>query len=100
MKKREYVTSIVIISILFIIMLVAFVQNISLKVNRNKLNEKLGEYYALKEDIDNLKKLQENYEITIKNNEELSNKKISLEKEIQQLNNKKNNLRNEIEKLK
>lgn len=100
MKKREYVISIALISILFIIMLVAFIQNISLKVNRNKLNEKLEEYYRLKEDIDNLKKLQENYEITIKNNEELSNKKISLEKEIEQLNNKKNNLRNEIEKLK
>lgn len=76
MKKKEYRVSVLLISILFVIMLIVFFQNINLKIQRNKLNEKLEEYYTLKEEIDDLTKLQENYEITIKNNEELPNKKI------------------------
>ena len=100
MKNKRYIISILLISVLFIFMLIVFFQNISLKINRNKLNEKLEEYYTLKEEIDNLTKLQENYEVTIKNNEELSNKKNNLQKEIEGLNNRKNNINKEIEKLK
>lgn len=100
MKQKEYLISTIFISILFIIMLIVFSQNINLKLQRNKLNEKLEEYYILKEEINNLTELQENYEITIKNNEELSNKKASLEAKIKELTTKKNKLNQEIDKLK
>lgn len=100
MKKKEYIITISVISILFAIMLIIFTQNINLKKQRNKLNETLEEYYALKEEIEYLTKLQDNYELTIKNNDQLLNKKINLENEIKELNDSKNKLTKEIEKLK
>lgn len=100
MGKKEYIISITLISILFVIMLFTFYQNISLKMKRNELNKYLEEYHILKEEINTLTEINDNYEITIKNNEELEIKKTKLENQITEINNKINNLTKEIDKLK
>lgn len=98
--KDKYVISTIIITLLFIIMLVIFFQNISLKLKRNELNRYLDEYKVLKEEIDYLNYINENYEIIEKNNQELENKKTELENKIKQLNSKISDLNIGIEKLK
>ena len=81
-------------------MLVVFYQNIVLKLKRNELNKYIDEYKELKEEIDYLTYINENYEILEKNNQDLENKITGLENKINELNNKKTNLINGIEKLK
>ena len=98
--KDKYIIFTIIIALLFIIMLIVFFQNISLKLKRNELNRYLDEYKALKEEIDYLNHINENYEIIEKNNQDLENKKLELENRIKQLNGKISNLNTGIEKLK
>ena len=98
--QDKYIISTLIITILFIIMLVMFYQNITLKLKRNELNEYLKEYQLLKEEIDYLTEIKEKYEVIVKNNEELQTEKTNLENKITELNNKINNLNTKIDKLK
>lgn len=100
MNKKEHIISITLISVLFVIMSMTFYKNITLKIKRNELNKTLKEYYTLKEEIDNLTELKDNYEITIQNNETLADEKQSLENKIKELNNKINNLNKSLDKLK
>ena len=98
--QDKYIISTLIITILFIIMLVMFYQNITLKLKRNELNEYLKEYQLLKEEIDYLTEIKEKYEVIVKNNEELQTENTNLENKITELNNKINNLNTKIDKLK
>ena len=56
--NKKYVISTTIILLLFSIMLIVFCQNITLKIDRNKLNEYLEEYKELKSEIDHLTEIK------------------------------------------
>jgi len=112
MKKRKYkkaktsitehlyTAAVVIISILFVVMLVTFYQNIILKTKRNELSQYLEEYKQLKKEIDGLTEIKENYEIILKNNEELKTEKKELKNKITELNKQISNLNRKIDELK
>ena len=103
MKKKlkyKYLISSLFIIVLFLIMLLVFYQNITLKIERNKLNEYLDEYKVLKEEIDYLEKISTEYEVAIKNNKLLSNEKDNLQSRKNELNIKIKNVKSKIEELK
>lgn len=103
MKKKlkyKYLISSLFIIVLFLIMLLVFYQNITLKKERNKLNEYLDEYKVLKEEIDYLEKISTEYEVAIKNNKLLSNEKDNLQSRKNELNIKIKNVKSKIEELK
>lgn len=81
-------------------MFVMFYQNIALKFKKNELDHYLEEYQLLKEEINYLIEIKENYEIIVRNNEELKIEKTNLENKITELNNKINNLNKKMDKLK
>lgn len=85
---------------LFVIMIIVFYQNINLKLKRNELNDYLEEYKLLKEEIDKLQHLKDDYEIIIKNNQELEQEKIKLQNKLSELDSKITNLNKKIAKLK
>ncbi len=99
-SRTKHLFSTIIITILFIVMLFTFYQNITLKLKRNELNSYVEEYQLLKEEIDSLKEMKENYEIILKNNEQLESEKQELEHKIDELNKEITNLNNKIDKLK
>lgn len=98
--KNKYIISTSLIVVLFLIMLLVFYQNITLKIERKKLNEYLEEYKALKEEIDYLEEINAQYKSVIKNNELLSNEKDNLQNRKNELNIKIKNVKAKIENLK
>ena len=98
--KKLYIIATIIISILFSVMLFVFYQNITLKLERNKLNKYLEEYQLLKEKIDYLIEIKENYNIIVENNNNLSIKKTELENKIAEINKSITNMNIKIDKLK
>lgn len=99
-RKKKYIISTIVISCLFVIMLLVFYQNITLKMKRNELNEYLKEYKSLKEEVDYLKEIKNNYAVILENNEKLETEKSNLETKIEELNNKVKNINSKIDKLK
>lgn len=98
--KKLYIIATIIIIILFSVMLFVFYQNITLKLERNKLNKYLEEYQLLKEKIDYLTEIKENYNIIVENNNNLSIKKTELENKIEEINKSISNMNTKIDKLK
>lgn len=92
--------SVYVIIILLAIMLTIFYHNTMLEVKTNMMNDYLEEYQILKEEIDTLIEIKENYEIIIKNNEELESKTTELESKISELNNQISKLNKKIDKFK
>ena len=98
--NKKYVISTTIILLLFSIMLIVFCQNITLKIDRNKLNEYLEEYKELKSEIDHLTEIKENDNIIVENNNNHSAKKTELENKIAEINKNIANMNAKIDKLK
>lgn len=99
-KKGKNFLSIIVVSIIFIIMLFALYENITLKQKRDELNTYLEEYRELTEEIASLKEIKQNYDIAEKNNKELEAQKGNLEKEIKELNDQISTLNKKIDNLK
>ena len=98
--KNKYIISTSFIIVLFAVMLLIFYQNITLKLEKNKLNEYLEEYKVLREKIDYLDKINKEYELIKKNNEVLLQEKDNLQSKKEELNNKIKNVKAKIDKLK
>lgn len=106
MKKKRKVTKtikrtfFVFYFILFGALIYSLYINITLGAKNKEMKEYLDEYRGLKEEIDRLDNLKDNYDLVKMNNDDLAKQKSSLEEKIVSLNNKINNLKKSIDKLK
>ena len=84
----------------FIVLIITLYNNITLNNKNKELQGYLDEYKELREEIDKLNNLKENYDIVKLNNNNLTNQKKELETRINELNNEIKNLNKKIDKLK
>lgn len=82
------------------ILIITLYNNITLGNEKKLLEGYLTEYKEIKEEIDKLNNLKENYDLAKLNTENLIVEKQSLETKIKELNNQISNLNNKIDKLK
>lgn len=101
-KKNKIIKIIADLSFLgaVLVLTITLYNNITLNNRNRTLQDSLEEYKTLREEIDGLNNLKENYDIAKLNTENLTTQKEDLETKINELNTKINNLNQKIDKLK
>lgn len=101
-KKNKIIKIIADLSFLgaVLVLTITLYNNITLNNRNRNLQDSLEEYKTLREEIDSLNNLKENYDIAKLNTENLTTQKEDLETKINELNTKINNLNQKIDKLK
>lgn len=101
-KKNKIIKIIADLSFLgtILVLTITLYNNITLNSRNRNLQDSLEEYKTLREEIDSLNNLKENYDIAKLNTENLTTQKEDLETKINELNTKINNLNQKIDKLK
>lgn len=101
-KKNKIIKIIADLSFLgaVLVLTITLYNNITLNNRNRNLQDTLEEYKTLREEIDSLNNLKENYDIAKLNTENLTTQKEDLETKINELNTKINNLNQKIDKLK
>lgn len=99
LKEYLLATTMPIILVLFAVMLGAFYINITLELKTREIQKYLEEYELLKQEINMLTEIKDNYEIIIEDNKQLQSKKDKLENKISELSYKISLIDNKIDKF-